>query len=437
MNWREMYKQKVCSSEEAVSLVKSGDKVVFPLGNGIPVSLLEALAERSDMAEVEIYGGLEIFPLKIFNAEFLQANPQFKYTSLYSGIFIREAIKKKVATYLPVRLAQGPEIVEKDHMVPEVLMLTVSPMDKHGFFSCGSHPDFVYPIIRYEKHRHIIVQVSENTPRTWGDNHIHISEIDKIVEFTQPLLELPDMPASPEEELIGQYTADMVPDGATIQLGIGGVPSAVARLLKEKKDLGVHSEMLCDAMVELYEAGVINNSKKNLKKGKMVGTFAVGTRKLYDFIDDNPLVEMFGCTWVNNPFVIAQNDNVISINSALEVDMTGQVNAESLGNVHYSGTGGFIDFMQGAWYSKGGKSFITLTSTYNNSKGEVKSRIIPMLPHGATVTGQRAEIQYIVTEYGVAEIKGRNFKQRAESLINIAHPDFRDRLRFELDKLNI
>lgn len=432
-----MYSQKLCSSEEAVKLIKDGDKLAFPLGNGIPVSLLEALAERTDFKDLVIFGGLEIFPIKFFNAEFLKANPQFKYTSLYCGPFIRDAIKQKAASYMPIRLAQGPELVEKDHMVTDLLMLTVSPMDKHGYFSCGTHPDFIYPVIGYGRHRNVIAQVSENTPRTWGDNHIHISEIDRIVEFTQPLLELPDMPPTSDEEIIGGYVAEMVPDGATIQLGIGGVPAVVARLLKTKKDLGVHSEMLCDAMVELYEAGVINNSRKSLKKGKMVGTFALGTRKLYDFVDDNPLVEMHGCSWVNNPFVIAQNDNVISINSALEIDLTGQANAESLGPVHYSGTGGFVDFMQGAWYSKGGKSFITLTSTYTTSSGEIKSRIIPTLTPGAVVSGQRAEIQYVVTEYGVAEIKGRNFKQRAENLINISHPDFRDELRFELGKLYI
>ena len=284
--------------------------------------------------------------------------------------------------------------------------------------------------------REIILEVNENMPRTYGTNQLHISEVSAVIENNIPLFELPPIPITDKDEKIGRFIADMIEDGSCIQIGIGGMPNAIANFLLDRKDLGIHSEMLTDSMVDLYEAGVITCKKKNFMPFKWIGSFALGSRRLYDFIDENPLVEMHSTRFVNDPYVIGKNDKMISVNATVEVDLSGQAASESIGSIQYSGTGGQLDFVQGAWRSKGGKSFLTLYSTYTDKNGELKSKIVPTLSSGIFTTVSRTDIEYVVTEYGVANLKGQNLRTRVKELVAIAHPDFRPMLEWEARKMN-
>jgi 4-hydroxybutyrate CoA-transferase len=317
-------------------------------------------------------------------------------------------------------------------------LLRVSPMDRHGFFSLGVNVDIGWDMAKSNPHRRLlIVEVNRYMPRTHGNNQVHISEVDVITEHHIPLVEEPTPPMKKEWEMIGQYVAEMVPDGATLQLGVGGIPGAVGRYLMDKRELGVHSEVISDVFLDLYEAGVITCTKKTFMPHKWVGAFVEGTQKIYDFVHENPLVEMHGCGMVNNPYVIAQHENMISVNATLQVDLTGQCASESIGPVQYSSTGGQLDFVQGAWMSKGGKSFICTESVVVNKKGERKSKIVPQLYPGSFVTTPRTEVHWVVTEYGAVLLKGQSIKSRVESIISIAHPDFRDELRYAAKKMNL
>ncbi len=433
MNVKEEYKSKLRAPMEAIQLVNSGDRVITPLSNGIPVALLTALNAQSDLKDVSIYSGIELFPLDLYKPDH---NPNLHVHSVFLGPAVRPGVKHGWIIKVPGRLGQCPEIIRR-HLNIDVVMMVVSPMDQHGYFSMGTNADYCYAIAKMHTTRHIIVQVSENMPRTWGDNHLHISEVSSVVEFTQPMVELPQIPMTKEDEIIGGTIAEMIENGSTLQLGIGGIPNAVGHFLENRRDLGIHSEMFSDAMLELYLQGVVTGRKKTLKPGKWVGCFALGSNKLYKFIHDNPMIEIHSSEWVNDPMVIRMNDKMVSINTAIEADLTGQVNAEAMGTVQYSGMGGFIDFVQGCWNSRGGKSFIALYSTYINKEGEKKSRIVSTMSPGSVVTGNRCEVEYIVTEYGVALMKGMSNRQRAKNLIAIAHPDFRDELTFEAKQLRI
>ncbi|MDD3895319.1 MAG: acetyl-CoA hydrolase/transferase C-terminal domain-containing protein, partial [Syntrophomonadaceae bacterium] len=297
-------------------------------------------------------------------------------------------------------------------------------------------PEYIYGFIRRNPGIKILAEVNSYMPRTHGNNHFHISELAAVVENDLPLFELPDIPLTEQDELIGQYIAERVPDGACLQLGIGGIPNAVGKYLINKKDLGIHSEMLCDTMVDLYEAGVITGTKKKLLPRRWVACFAMGSKRLYDFLADNPMIEMHDSEWVNDPYVIAMNDNVVSINATLEVDLSGQCASEAIGTRQYSGAGGQMDFTEGAWRSNGGLAFLACYSTYKDKSGVMHSSIVPTLRPGSMVTTTRNDVQYVVTEYGVARLKGFNLRQRVNDLVRIAHPDFRDWLMEEAMKLN-
>ncbi|NPV92134.1 MAG: acetyl-CoA hydrolase [Firmicutes bacterium] len=431
MNVKEMYKSKLRHPMEAVQLVQPGDRVLTPLSNGIPAALLKALTARPDLVDVSLYSGIEIIPLETYGPK---ANPNLNVHSIFLGPAVRPGVQHGWIAKTPGRLWQAPEIVRR-HLRMDVVMMVASPMDQHGFFSCGTNADYCYPVTKIA--RNVIVQVSENMPRTWGDNHLHISEVSAVVEFNQPLVELPDIPMTKEDETIGGMIADLIDNGSTLQLGIGGIPNAVGHFLGSKKDLGIHTEMFSDAMLELYLQGAVNCSKKTLKPGKWVGCFVLGTNKLYKFVNDNPLTEIHSSEFVNDPYVIGLNDNMVSINTALEADLTGQINAETVGRVQYSGMGGFIDFVEGCWRSRGGKSFIALYSTFADKEGVMRSRIVNTLGPGGVVTGNRCEPEYVVTEFGVALIKGTSLRERAKNLINIAHPDFRDELTFQAKQMRI
>ncbi|NLB52978.1 MAG: acetyl-CoA hydrolase [Syntrophomonadaceae bacterium] len=434
--WKEMYKQKLTSPDDAAKLVQSGDMLVSPLSNGQPLALINAVAQRikneEDLIGINYVSGVDVRWFDLYHPDLIG---KVIIDSGFVGPVVRDFVGKGLFTYTPVRLGESVDMVNKCRQC-DIVGLVVAPMDKHGFFSTGTNCDWGWETSKNDLVRHVVLEVNENMPRTHGTNQIHISEVACVVENTIPLVQLPDIPVNEKDELIGKYIADMVEDGSCIQIGNGGMPNAVANFLMDKKDLSVHSEMLADSMVDLYYAGVITSAKKNFMPYKWIATFALGSQKLYDFIDDNPLVEMHTTRFVNDPYIIGKNDKMISVNGTLEVDLTGQCASESVSFTQRSGTGGQLDFVQGTWRSKGGKSFLTLYSTYVDKEGNVQSKIKPTLSNGIFTTVSRTDVQYVVTEYGVANLKGQNLRTRVKELVSIAHPDFRDELLFEAKRLN-
>jgi Acetyl-CoA hydrolase len=436
--WEQIYRQKLCSAEDCAKVVQDGDGITAPLGNGQPSAIMNAIARRireNDLRDIVYTGGVDVKPLGTLAPDI---QDRMQMNSGFVGVAVRQGCQMGLYTYTSNRLGHSIDIIcdLTRHLAKSVVVAVVSPMDEHGFFSSGSHADLAWGSWRSGKFRDLILEVNENMPSTYGNNHFHISEATALVENHTPLVELPADPITEEDELIGQFIAERVPDGACIQIGIGGMPNAVAKYLHDKKDLGVHSEMLTDSMVDLYYDGVITCAKKNYNKYKMIASFALGSKKLYDFINHNPFVEMHCTSYVNEPYYIGLNDNFVSVNATLEVDLTGQCCSESIGYKQYSGVGGQLDFVQGAWRSKGGQSFLTLHSSYVDKEGNRHSSIKPTLLPGAVVTTARSEVDHIVTEYGVAHLKGNEIRRRVQDLIKIAHPDFRDQLRFEAQKMN-
>lgn len=437
--WKELYKQKLMTPEDAVSHIPQGAFIAVPLGNGQPPNLINAMALK--MASGDLRGCEYLCAISSRIMELHKPDVIANITKnnnvldvMYNGPLDRHFVNSGAYSYVPHRLFDGPKMIEVANM--KAALITVSPMDEHGYFSTGLNPDYIYGFINHSPDCRIIAEVNENMPRTYGNNYFHITELTAITENNAPLVELPEIPLNEKDNLIGRYVADLVPDGACLQLGIGSIPNAVAQHLSDKKELGIHSEMLCDSMVDLYDKGVITCTRKQFIPKKWIACFALGSKKLYNFVKENPLVEMHSCEFVNDPYNIGLNDNVISINSTLEVDLTGQCVSEAIGRSMYSGAGGQIDFIEGAWRSKGGKAILALYSTYfDKESGQEKSRITSMLKPGSYITTGRNDVQYIVTEYGVAQLKGFNLRERANSLINIAHPDFRNELREEAKKL--
>ncbi len=435
--WEELYRQKLCSADDCAKLLHNGDGIYAPLGNGQPSAIMNAIANRvraNEVKDIVYTGGVDV---KAIGTLAPDIQDRMQMNSGFVGEAVRKGCQMGLYTYTSNRLGHSIEIIcdHTLHVDKSVITAVVSPMDEHGFLSSGSHADLAWGSWKSGKFRDLILEVNENMPRSCGNNHFHISEVTALCENNMPLVELPDIPISKEDEIIGQYIAERVPDGACIQIGIGGTPNAVAKYLKDKKDLGVHSEMLTDSMVDLYYDGVITCAKKNFNRFKMIGSFALGSKKLYDFINNNPFVEMHCTSYVNEPYYIGLNDNFISVNATLEVDLTGQCCSESIGYKQYSGVGGQLDFVQGAWRSNGGQSFLTVYSTYKDKEGNLQSSIKPILTHGAIVTTARSEVDNIVTEYGVAHLKGNEIRKRVQDLIAIAHPDFRDQLTFESKKM--
>ncbi|MGE5390873.1 MAG: acetyl-CoA hydrolase/transferase family protein [Deltaproteobacteria bacterium] len=433
--FQEMYKEKLTSAEEAAKLINSGDTLLAPLSNGQPLALVNAAAQRirnDELRDITYVSGVDVRWFDLYHPDLVG---KVLIESGFVSIATRHGMAEGLFTYTPCRLGQTVDMIEKCRSV-QVACMVVSPMDRHGFFSTGCNVDWGWEGAKRHNPREIIVEVNENMPRTYGTNHLHISEVSAVIENHIPLFELPPIPVTDKDEKIGRFIADMIEDGSCIQIGIGGMPNAIANFLLDRKDLGVHSEMLTDSMVDLYEAGVISCNKKNFMPYKWIGSFALGTRKLYDFIDENPLVEMHSTRFVNDPYIIGKNDKMISVNATVEVDLSGQAASESIGTTQYSGTGGQLDFVQGAWRSKGGKSFLTLYSTYTNKDGELKSKIVPTLSPGIFTTVSRTDIEYVVTEYGVANLKGQNLRTRVKELISIAHPDFRPWLEWEARNMN-
>ena len=424
MDWKTDYAAKRTSAAKAMECVKSGDRVVFAHACGEPLELVDALVARAaELEHVEINHMVAMGKGEYCKPELARS---FFHKSLFVGATSREAVKDGRGDYIPVFFHEIPRLFCEGYLTPDVVLIHVSPPDAHGFCSFGVSVDYTKPAA--EVATTVVAQVNPNMPRTHGDSFIHISEIDLIVESEQEIIELQPPRIGPVEEAIGKHIAGLVDDGSCLQLGIGGIPDAVLLFLHEKNDLGIHSEMFSEGVVDLYNEGVITNRNKTINRDKMVANFLMGTRRLYDFVDDNPAVNMFPVNYVNDPYVIGQNDRVVAINSAIQVDLMGQVVADSMGAVQFTGIGGQVDFVRGAARSRDGKAIIALPATAK--KGTV-SRIVAALEPGTAVTTMRADVDYIVTEQGVTHLRGMGLRERAEALIGIADPAFREQIREE------
>ena len=423
MDWKTWYQEHLCPPQQAVRRIRSGDRVVVAHATGEPSLLLDAMvANAAQYEHVEI-----VHMVAMGKAEYCQPayDRNFHHNSFFLGATSRAAAAEGRADFTPVYFSEIPALL-RDHLHPNVALIQVSPPDEHGYCSLGVSVD--YTKTAAEEADLVIAQVNQNMPRTLGDSFLHVTRFDCIVESCTPVIELPPPKISQVERAIGQNVAQLVRDGDTLQLGIGAIPDAVLLFLKEKNDLGIHTEMFSDGVVELAEAGNITNQKKTLHRGQSVATFLMGTRRLYDYVDNNPAVAMYPVQYVNDPYVIAQNDNLVSINSCVQIDLMGQVVSTSLGLRQISGVGGQIDFVRGANMSKGGRAIMAMPST--TGKGKV-SKIVPFLDPGSAVTTTRNDVNYVITEYGISQLRGKTLRQRAEALIEIAHPDFRDALREE------
>lgn len=420
MNWKSIYKERLTTAEQAVKKIKSGDRVSVGHAAGEPTHIINAM-----VANKEAYRNVEIIHmLAMGKSEYAQPGmePHFRHIAQYVGGSTRNTIKAGHGDYIPCFFSHIPD--QFDEVKPlDVAIVNVSPPDEHGWCSFGVSVD--YTKHSTETAKLVIAQVNAHVPRTLGDCFIHVSDIDVIVEHNAPLIQLPLPEITDVEKAIGKHCASLINDGDCLQLGIGSLPDAVLLFLKHKKDLGIHSEMFSDGVVELFEAGVINNKRKTLHRNKMVATFLIGTQRLYDFVNNNPCVEMHPSTYVNDPAVIAKNDNLVSVNSCVEIDLMGQVCADMVGTTQISGVGGQVDFVRGASMSKGGRSIIAMPST---AAGGKISKIVPLLTQGACVTTSRNDVEYVITEYGIANLRYRTVRERARQLINIAHPKFRPEL---------
>lgn len=425
------YRAKLRTADEAVAMIPDGAFVVQSNAVGEPPSLLEATARRARNGGFTQLTMTSLLPLSASAKTILAADlgHVIRWQSIFASGADRGLIETGCASYSPAFFHQVPRIY-REFLDIDVALLQVSRVDRHGYMSLGVSVDTSRAAI--DAADLVLVEVNPHMPRVHGDAWVHISEVDAVVESDVPLIELPVPPARPEDTAMGEIIAKMIPDGATIQLGIGGVPNAVAKSLRSHKDLGVHTEMFVDAMVDLIEAGVITGRRKTFHPGKVLYAFAAGSRRMYEFLDDNPLIEAHPVSYTNFPPNIARNDNLISVNSTIEIDLTGQCCSESMGATQWSGTGGQHDFARGAFDSNGGKSIIAF---YSTAKGGEVSRVVPTLKPGAVVTTPRTEIHWVVSEHGAACLKGKSTSERARALIGLAHPRFRDELTAQAKKL--
>ncbi|MEP0815056.1 MAG: acetyl-CoA hydrolase/transferase family protein [bacterium] len=424
-----LYKDKLTTFEKALMTVKSGNQIYIHPGCATPQSLVEALGARRD----------DLFDVKIFHILTFGAAPyveegnegHFRHIALFAGSNVRKAIAEGRADWMPIHLHEIPKLWYTGRIKLDVALIHCSPPDEHGFVSLGVDIGTTLSAVRCA--RKVIAQVNPQMPRTLGDSFVHLSKINYIVEVDEPIVEVPQAPEMTDVyREIGKVVADEIDDGACLQMGIGAIPDAVLMFLREKRNLGIHTEMFSDGVQALFEEGVINCEKKNIHTGKIVASFMMGTRKLYDFVHNNPVIEMHPTEYVNDPFIISQNKNMISINSAIAVDITGQICSDSIGKSIYSGFGGQVDFVRGATRSEGGKAIIALPSLAKD-----KSRIVPHLEPGAGIVTSRADADYVATEYGIVHLFGLNLRERAKALISIAHPDHREALEKEAALRNL
>jgi len=421
------YERKFVTAEEAVSVIRSGDRVYIHPGCAVPQALVDAMVARyHELFNVEVCHLLGVSEAAYVRPEM---EGHFRHNAFFIGKNVRKAVCEGRADFTPIFLSEIPNLIHSKNYRIDVAMIQVSPPDEHGFCSFGVGVECTRAATDVAKI--VIAQVNPNMPRSLGDSFIHISKIDYCVETDAPLRELPQLEGdeTPQElenyRKIGEHVASLIEDGATLQLGIGRIPDAVVRFLGDRKHLGVHSEMVSDGIIPLIESGVITNQKKTLLQGKLVTSFVLGSHELFEYIDNNPFFEFRPTQFTNDPFTIARNRKMVAINSAIEIDLTGQVCADSMGYKFYSGFGGQLDFIRGAARSEGGKPIIALPSTARN---DTISRITPHLKEGAGVTTTRGDVHYVATEFGVVNLHGKTIRERIELLISIAHPNFRSEL---------
>lgn len=426
-NWRKEYAHKVTTKEQAISKVVSGNRVVFGHAAGEPKVLVDELVKQKDrLTKVEI---VHMVPLGENKYCLPEMEELFRHNSLFAGAGTRKSIRENRADYTPIYFSEIPRLFRDNILPVDIALIQLSPPDEKGNLSFGVSVDYTLQAAKSAKI--VIAEVNKQMPRTIG-SQIHISEIDYVVETDRAIAEIPHPKITSIEEKIGRNVASLVPDRANLQLGIGAIPDAVLQFLKNKKDLGIHTEMFSDGVVELSEQGVITNKYNNLNPGKFTATFLMGTKRLYSFVDNNPNVLMLPVDYTNNIMVAGKVNTLISINSAIQVDLFGQVCADTLGYQQYSGVGGQVDFVRASSISSGGKSIIALPST---NKQKTITRIVSKLNEGACVTTSRNDVHYIVTEYGIADLRGKTVQQRAKTLIDIAHPNFQSQLKKDFNSI--
>jgi len=430
MSVQALYQQKRMSAADAIRVVKNGDTIVVPTAVGEPPALLTALSEaRRDFRDVQIS---QILPVRKYAYFDQETRENVRHTAYFFSGASRAGGQEGWIDYIPAYFSELPALISRNLIPSDVVFSIASPMDEHGFFSLALAADYTMAAIA--KARAVVLEVNPNVPFANGDCHIHISQVTALTESDDPILEVGLPKIGPVQEMIGKYVAEMIPDGATLQIGYGGIPDAVVMQLTNKRDLGIHTEMVGDGIMTLVEAGVVTNRKKNYHPGKMLATFALGSKKLYQFMNRNPAIEMHAVDFTNDPYLAGKNDNLHAINATMQIDFMGQCGSESLGFAPYSGTGGQSDFVRAANRSNGGKAFIVLPST---AKNDTISRIVPTLSAGTHVSTSKNDINYVVTEFGVAQLRGKSAQQRCAELIGIAHPDFRGELREAAKKMRL
>ncbi len=429
--WTRIYESKITTADQAVAAVPSGASVFLTGNCSVPRQLLGALVNRARSDQVDKLRIHQV--LTIGDADYVSPDLEGKIrvNTMFVSPNVRQAVNEGRADFTPVFLGEIPGLFKRGIVPLDVAFVHLSPPDEHGFCSYGIEVGLTKPAA--ESAPVVIAEVNDQMPRTLGDSFVHVSKLTHVVQVNYPLTDLPQGEPGELEKAIGMHVAELVPDGATLQLGIGAIPDGVLYFLRDKRHLGIHTELFSDGVVDLVERGVVTNERKTLHRGKIICGFILGSRRLYRFVHDNAMVEFHPQDYINDPFVIAQNDTMVSINSAIEVDLTGQVCADSMGHYFYSGVGGQLDFVRGASRSKGGRPIIALPAT---AKNDTISRIVPALKPGAGVVTTRNDVHYVVTEYGAADLYGKTIRQRVHALINVAHPNFRPELRRRARELN-
>lgn len=430
MNVQDLYKSKRCSAADALEHLKDGDFIIVPTGVGEPPSLLTELSEqRRRWSDIKVGQILAVRKYGYFDPETAE---HVRHVAFFFGAASRAGGNAGWTDFIPSYFSEMPSLIERGQMAADVVMAMASPMDRHGYFSISLGTDYTLAAIK--KARAVVLEVNPNVPYAHGNCHVHISQVAALVESSDLVLEVGLPKIGPVQEAIGKYVADMIDDGSTLQIGYGGIPDAVVMQLTSKHDLGIHTEMIGDGILTLIESGAVTNRKKNYLPGKTVATFALGSQKLYRYMEHNPELEMHPVDFTNDPYLAAQNDNFVTINATLQIDLLGQCGSESLAHLPYSGTGGQSDFVRAANRSRGGKSFMVLPST---AKDDSISRIVPVLSPGTHVSTSKNDINYVVSEFGVAQLRGKSAKQRAGELIAIAHPDFRAELTQAAQRIHL
>jgi len=428
--WQAQYQAKLCSASQAASLVRNQASVSLGGGCCIPEGFVGALAERGEeLQQVSLLAGFALKEYAYMDSRF---KGHFNLETMFVGSMERNSIREGITSYVPIHANQIGKWLEARH--PAVVATAMSPPDERGYMSRSLYAGLSHRKV-FEKAEKVIAEVNSRLPRLNGsDFNIHVSEVDFIIENDFELTETNDITISATEKAIAGHIVELIPDGATVQLGLGGLANAVGYFLRDKKDLGMHAEVISNSIMELVKEGVVNGSRKSFQPGKVLGCFCIGNQELWEFVHENPDFIFHEVDYINDPEIIGRNDNLISINNTLMMDLTGQAASESIGPVQFSGTGGQVNFVHGAARSRGGKSILSFASTYLDSQGKMQSRIMPILPAGTVITTSRNDVQWVVTEFGVADLRWKSIRERAKALINIAHPDFRDYLAFEAQK---